>query len=119
MTSATLQFALKFGLPIIPVIERPDGLTKSFVPEGYVDCRFCRDFASCRFFGVETTGRVWLVNIPAEQVERYIELAQQHFSRSAGSRSVGTGWAFVFPDGVLKWDSVESDQPHPGALPAA
>jgi leucyl-tRNA synthetase len=30
------QFALKFGLPIIPVIDRPDGITKSFVFPGSV-----------------------------------------------------------------------------------
>ena len=34
------QFALKFGLPIIPVIERPDGLTKSFVPQGFAGAGF-------------------------------------------------------------------------------
>jgi leucyl-tRNA synthetase len=28
------EFALKFGLPILPVIERPDGLTRSFAPPG-------------------------------------------------------------------------------------
>ena len=35
-TSATSQFALKFGLPIIPVIERTDGLAKSAVVGGSV-----------------------------------------------------------------------------------
>ena len=33
-------FALKYGLPILPVIVSPDGPTKSFIPLGSVDEKF-------------------------------------------------------------------------------
>ncbi len=71
------QFALKFGLPIIPVIERPDGLTKSFVPQGNADAGFEADLKSDGF-SVAAQPSGLAVTIPTKKVERYIQLAQQH-----------------------------------------
>ena len=34
------EFAIKFGIPIVPVIQRTDGLSKSRVFDGYVEDGF-------------------------------------------------------------------------------
>ncbi len=103
------QFALKFGLPIIPVIERPDGLTKSFVPRDHTDAGFSAALQAAGF-PVTTKSDGLAVMFPAEKAERYIELAQQHLQPGRWIEVVGTCWSFVFPAGVLKWDSVASDR---------
>jgi leucyl-tRNA synthetase len=102
------QFALKFGLPIIPVIERPDGLTKSFVPQGNTDAGFSAALQAAGF-SITAKSDGLAVMFPAEKTERYIELAQQQLQPGHWIEVVGTGWTFVFPAGVLKWDSVASD----------
>jgi len=103
------QFALKFGLPIIPVIERPDRLTKSFVPKGFVDVGFAEVLQAASFSVAEQPFGL-AVTVPPAQVERYLALAQQHVQPGGWIEVIGTGWAFVFPDGVLKWDSALSDR---------
>jgi leucyl-tRNA synthetase len=102
-------FALKFGLPIIPVIARPDGLAKSFVRNGSVEAGFT---ATLRAAGIpcEETPDGLKVAIPADKVTRYIEIARQHVQPRAWIEVVGAGWAFIFPDEVLEWDSIAADR---------
>ena len=103
-------FALKYGLPILPVIERPDGLTKSFAPAGTMRPGFPE---ALRQAGIpfEETGKGDLqINIPPEKVGAFIELARQFVEEGAWNEVVGTGWVFIFNDQVMEWDSVEKEQ---------
>jgi leucyl-tRNA synthetase len=104
------EFALNFGLPIIPVIDRPDGLTKSFtrigewVNEGFTAAL---DDAGIPY---ETEGDAVYVTMSADQADAYIAVVQDHIQPGAWTEIVGGRWAFVFEDGVVPFDSVEADR---------
>jgi leucyl-tRNA synthetase len=103
------DFAMKYGLPILPVIDRTDGLTKSFVlgktmQPGLAD--------ALRAEGIpfeERQGSLY-ITIPPEKIERYIEIAFAHLNPCCWNEIIGTRWAFIFPDGVREWDSIDSEQ---------
>jgi leucyl-tRNA synthetase len=102
-------FALKFGLPIIPVIERTDGLTKSFALGGTVRPGFADELHREGIPFEERQGSLY-ITIPAGKVERYIELAQQFVQLGKWNEVVGTRWVFVFgPNDMIALDSVESE----------
>ncbi len=107
-------FAVKFGLPIIPVIDRVDGLAKSFafpgsVREGFAD--------ALKDAGIEFTaapvgdlGEGLFVTLRGNaQIDRYIALMQAYLVEGNWNEIVGARWAFIFSDGVRELDSVESD----------
>lgn len=102
------EFALKFGLPILPVIDRPDGLTKSFVPIGTMDSGFEQALKELEVPFVKTEKGLE-VTLPTDKVEQYIILAKKHQLADVWTEVVGTAWVFVFNDRVVKWDSIESD----------
>jgi leucyl-tRNA synthetase len=103
------EFALKFGLPILPVIDRPDGLTKSFAPIGTMDHGFEE---ALQDLGIPFVKSVEGLNItiPIDHVERYIELANKYQLADVWTEVVGTVWVFIFNDGVMKWDSQKSEK---------
>jgi leucyl-tRNA synthetase len=102
------EFALKFGLPIIPVIDRPDGFTKSFVLAGSMQEGFEKELkaASIPYDGVD--GSLY-INIPVDKVKAYVDLARKYINPGYWTEIVGTAWLFVFADGVWEWDSTDSD----------
>jgi leucyl-tRNA synthetase len=102
------EFALKFGLPILPVIDRPDGLTKSFAPIGTMKDGFA-DALLIEGITCEAKDGGLYITIPVEEVARYIDLARGYLQPEAWNEVVGTGWVFIFEDGVIEWDSLESE----------
>jgi leucyl-tRNA synthetase len=103
------EFALKFGLPIIPVIDRPDGVAKSFVVQGAMEEGFARALAEAGISFVEQDGSL-LVTMERDQVDRYLALAQAHVKPGDWTEVVGARWVFVFDDGLQAFDSVEADR---------
>jgi len=111
------QFALKYGLAIVPVIDRPDGVAKSLVFPGSV-----RDMdalaAGLREAGVALTvepvgdlGNGLFVILQGDaQIDQYIALLEQQLLPGNWNEIVGARWAFVFDDGVHAFDSAEADQ---------
>ncbi|HHS98326.1 MAG TPA: leucine--tRNA ligase [Chloroflexi bacterium] len=103
------EFALKFGLPIIPVIERPDGIAKSFVPKGAVAEGFAQALTEASIpFEEQDDGLA--VTLQKDQIDRYVALAKEHVRPGSWIEVVGTGWHFIFDDGVLTLDGTESEQ---------
>ncbi len=103
------DFAMKYGLPILPVINRTDGLTKSFalgktMQPGLADALRAEEIPF-----EERQGSLY-INIPPEKIDRYIEIARAHLNPSSWNEIVGTRWVFIFPDGVREWDSIDSEQ---------
>ena len=103
------EFALKFGLPIIPVIDRPDGVAKSFVlgssvteglPEALGHSGFCFEASNADLH----------VTLQAEQVDRYVNLVQEYLRPDYWFEVIGGRWLVVFGDRVMSLDSEESDQ---------
>ena len=103
------KFGIKFGLPIIPVIDRPDGLTKSFAMAGTMQEGFAAVLTGAGIPFEERDGSLY-VTMDREQVDRYLELAQAHVRPGSWNEIVGGRWAFVFEDGVLPFDGVEAEQ---------
>jgi leucyl-tRNA synthetase len=103
------EFALKFGLPILPVIDRPDGLTKSYVPAGTMQDGFAEVLREAGIPFEETRSGL-LITIPSDKVRRYTQLAQDYLRPGCWNEVVGTGWVFIFHDGVWEWDSTDSEQ---------
>jgi leucyl-tRNA synthetase len=102
-------FAIKYGLPIIPVIERPDKLTKSFALAGTMKDGFKTALVEENIPFVEEDGS-YLVSIPFDKAERYIEIAQRSVKPGCWIEVIGTQWVFIFFDGVMLWDSIEADK---------
>jgi leucyl-tRNA synthetase len=102
------QFALKFGLPILPVIDRPDGLTKSYAIQGSMKDGFDKALMG-ENIPFEHHWHGLYVTIPPAKVNRYIELVQQFINPGYWNEVVGKGWVFIFDDGIWEWDSPESE----------
>jgi len=102
-------FALKHGLPIVPVIERTDGRAKSFVPKGAVREGFAEALASGGFSFTQEDGGL-CVTLDAAQIDRYTSVAREHLQPGNWIAVVGTGWLFLFEDAVLEFDSVQADE---------
>lgn len=102
-------FAIKFGLPILPVISRLDGTSKSYAMAGTMKEGFDAALVS-EAISFEVHWHGLYVTIPAAKVDRYIELAQKYLMEGCWNEIVGDRWAFVFDDGVWEWDSVESEK---------
>ncbi|MDE3087825.1 MAG: leucine--tRNA ligase [Chloroflexota bacterium] len=103
-------FALKFGLPILPVIERTDGLAKSFALGETMRDGFA---AALRGVGVpfeERQGSLY-ITIPPAKLDRYVELAQEYVRQGAWNEVVGARWLFIFgPDDVETFGGMESER---------
>ncbi len=103
------EFALKFGLPIIPVIDRPDGLTKSIALVKTVKDGFAEALKKEKIPFEQRDG-TFQIEIPLEKVDRYVEIAQAHLKPDAWIEIVGTQWLFILHDEVMQWDSAEADE---------
>ncbi len=115
-------FAIKFGLPIIPVIARPDEVSRSIVyPDAVRDIdvlaerltkagvEFYRDRVS---EGVLETGveGLFVTLKGRRQTQRYLETAWEVVMPGHWVEVVGTRWALVFAEGITSLDSVEADR---------
>ncbi len=101
-------FALKFGLPILPVIDRPDGLTKSYAVAGSMRPGFLPALKAAGIPCEEQDGAV-KVTMPAEKTQAYIEIAKEHLNEGYWNEIVGSQWLFLFDNGIWEWESPESE----------
>ncbi len=101
-------FALKFGLPIIPVIDRPDGLTKSWILAGSVDVGLAEALEQAGYAFDEKDGHL-RVTMQAGEVDRYVALVQKYLRPGFWIDIVGGRWLFVFEDGAVEFDSAAAD----------
>ncbi len=107
-------FAIKFGLPILPVIDRPDGKSKSLVFPGSVKDGFASELkaAGIEFYAapVGSAGDGLYVTLTRDQVQVYIDLMQRFLLPNNWNEMVGGRWLFIFSDGMRELDSVDSDR---------
>jgi leucyl-tRNA synthetase len=103
------EFAIKFGLPILPVIERPDGISKSFVVPGSMDPGFAQEVNEASIpFKLNPDNSIEIL-IPAEKKRKYSLIAQKHIQPGYWNEVVGTAWEFIFEDEIISWNSPESE----------
>lgn len=101
-------FAIKYGLSIIPVIDRVDGLTKSFAPKGSMRAEFTAELQAAGISCVETD-QGCEVTIPLDKVDAYIAIARENLNSGYWNEIIGTRWVFLFDNGMWEWESPESE----------
>ncbi len=108
-------FALKFGLPVVPVIARADGIARSVVLPGTTGEDVAAklreeeiDFEVER--GEEASGALLVTLHDEAQRQRYVQILQDSLLSGQWVEVVGGDWLFVFSDAVLKVDSVRADR---------
>ena len=111
------EFALKFGLPILPVIERIDGLTKSFALNGSMKPGLGEALAKSGI-PYEQSQDGLLITIPVEKVAEYTQLAQAYLQPGWWNEIVGGSWIFIFSDEIIPWELIRERGAHPGPLQA-
>jgi len=105
------QFALKHGLPIVPVIDRTDGQARSCVAPGTMREGFNEALAQAGISFEEQDGTIYVtLDEQKGEVDRYIELAQAHVQTGSWTEVVGARWVFIFSDGLKPFGSVEEGQ---------
>ena len=106
------EFALKFGLPIIPVIEKEGGLAKSLVRPGSTSKGFKAALEAAGIPFEAKDGSLYLTLTP-EQVDDYLAVIQQYLLPGHWIEVVGARWLFVFADGdekkVIPFDSTTTE----------
>ncbi|MCL4395430.1 MAG: class I tRNA ligase family protein, partial [Chloroflexi bacterium] len=103
-------FALKYGLPILPVIARSDGLAKSFAMSGTMRDGFADALRSDRIQFEDRQGSLY-ITIPPAKLDRYVELSSQFVLPNCWNEVVGARWLFVFgPNDVEAFGGSESDR---------
>jgi leucyl-tRNA synthetase len=100
-------FALKFGLPVIPVVARPDAAARSVLRAGSYNPELPAALRSAGYAFVEEAGEL-TVELKGAQARAYAELLQPYLTEG-WTEVVGSGWLFVFPDAVLPFDSITAD----------
>jgi leucyl-tRNA synthetase len=103
------EFAIKYGLPIIPVIDRPDGVAKSFVMKGTMREGFAKVLENDGISFEEQDGSLY-VTLSQEQIDLYIVMAQAHIQPGCWVEIVGAKWVFVFDDDAIPFDGVEAER---------
>jgi len=101
------NFALKFGLAILPVIQRVDGKSKSYVPKTDVRHEFIYwlNESSITYQEVNEGYEIYLTT---SEVNKFIAAISGYLVSGAYIEIVGAVWAFIFDDEVKYWDSIES-----------
>ncbi|RMF35321.1 MAG: leucine--tRNA ligase [Chloroflexi bacterium] len=104
------EFALKFGLPVIPVIAPPSGQAKSVLRAGSYRDGLVEALRKAGFAFEEADGDLQVTLDEADR-ERYIALVQPSLKPGTWTEVVGAGWAFVFADGpVMNVGSLEEER---------
>lgn len=100
-------FAIKFGLPILPVIDRPDGKAKAFIIPGSVKTGFPGELTAAGIEFHQAEDGCLKISLDENTIQRFIDLAQAAIQPGYWIEVVGSQWCFVFEDGLMRWDSVE------------
>ena len=104
-----LHFALKYGLPVIPVIKRPGGQARSFMPKGTYRPGLGEALARAGFQFEERDGSLY-VTLAEDRRTDYIELVGKFISPGSWTEVIGSSWQFVFPDRVMEIGSLAEER---------
>ena len=101
-------FAIKFGLPILPVLQRTDGQTKSFALAGSMRAGFTAALDAAEI-SYEQDERGVFISMPVEKADAYIQIAKEHLNPGYWNEVVGSRWVFIFDNSIYQWESLESE----------
>ncbi|UCB44226.1 MAG: class I tRNA ligase family protein [Dehalococcoidales bacterium] len=108
-------FALKYGLPVIHVIDRTDGIAKSFAMAGTMRPGLKQSLEAANITFIETSnGGLYVTLHGDDQIDRYIEMVKSSLLPGSWVEIVGSRWLFIFASEegvtVLPFDSIDADR---------
>jgi leucyl-tRNA synthetase len=108
-------FALKYGLPVIHVIDRTDGIAKSYAMAGTMRPGLKQSLEAANITFTETSnGGLYVTLHGDDQIDRYIEMVKAHLLPGCWSDIVGSRWLFIFASEedttIVPFDSTEADR---------
>jgi leucyl-tRNA synthetase len=107
-------FAIKYGLPIIPVIDRNDGIAKSIAVGGSMRQGFEGALQAAGLAFDKAGDAVNITLHGDQQIDDYIKIVKAHLVSGFWNEIVGARWVFIFADSdgveVVPFDSIEADQ---------
>jgi len=103
------EFALKFGLPIIPVIDRVDGLAKSVLQSTATKRDIRADLEAAGIAFEEREEKLYVTLQGQAQIDRYVDLVKDLLAPEAWVEIVGARWLFLFAGEMLSLDSIAAD----------
>ena len=104
-------FALRFGLPIVPVIARADGLIRSAVPHAALrDVPAFQQALGTSGINVALTADATHVTLSPAEFDAYAAIVRAHKQPGAWVSYAGARSGFVFDTGVMELDSIVADR---------
>jgi leucyl-tRNA synthetase len=107
-------FALKYGLPIIPVIERLDSVAKSYAFPGTMKKGFREELDKAGLEYKKARDGLYVTLHGEKQINRYIELMKNYLKPDGWNEIVGAAWQFFFHGKkgieVMELDSIASEK---------
>ncbi|CAN5592076.1 class I tRNA ligase family protein [soil metagenome] len=104
-------FSLKYGLPIVPVIERPDGVTRAVALESMLESPGAFEVALTEGrFAAEETDTGYEITLNRDNVDAFLEIASKHVIDGGVIGYAGARTGGVFLDEIVELASVEGDR---------
>jgi leucyl-tRNA synthetase len=107
-------FALKYGLPIIPVIRRNDDEARSIVLGKTARSGFIPELESAGISFGKSDSNFLITLSGDEQIERFIDIVKSNILPGSWVEIVGARWLFIFAGNneveILPFDSIEADR---------
>ena len=110
------EFALKFGIPIIPVIDRTDNLAKSSVCKDCVKDGFGAAMQKAEISFEEHGEKYHVILMGNQEINKFVDLLKGYVKPNHWAAVVGSAWKFIFSDGVVDFDSYEAEKDILGRL---
>ncbi|MGB9669002.1 MAG: leucine--tRNA ligase [Anaerolineales bacterium] len=102
-------FALKYGLPIIPVIERNDHQARSLIRISEVEDSFLHWLEEQGWIQ-EKNNICYGVVIPQNDLVQFIQKAKDGIKANGWVEIIGSRWEFIFKDKSFRLSSVVAEQ---------
>lgn len=103
------QFALKYGLPVIPVIAHPSQEFRAVVPAQSFHSSLEPALKELEVYVDEKDGAL-LIAGAAQNISQVLSLLQKHLVPSGWAFVIGRGWHVVFPDEVINIGSIAEER---------
>jgi leucyl-tRNA synthetase len=102
-------FAIKFGLEVIPVINRVDGVTKSCIRDQSTGSEIERALQEAGFSFERKQDSV-CVTMDASRADSYAQIVSEHVKPGKWVEVAGGRWLFIFHHGIIEFDSTKAGQ---------
>ncbi|NLG83790.1 MAG: leucine--tRNA ligase [Firmicutes bacterium] len=102
-------FAFKYGLPVLPVIDRPDGACRATALARVMKEGYALALKEAGFVPEVEEG--WVrVAFHKDRAAEFIKITRENFAADGWVEIVGGRWIWIFPDGVRELNSLAAER---------